>query len=93
MQQHKQHQDSQQQQIATDTPTPGDFGKVGPRSIEGVEASDLPDKGRGPIDTNLSKEAGRKLPQQTGQWESGDTGLRGDPDIADASDHGHRKHN
>lgn len=67
-----------------------DYGKVGPTSIEGVEASDLPDKGRGDMFTNISKEAGRKLPQQTGQWETGDTGLRGDPDIADADEHGHQ---
>lgn len=68
-----------------------DYEKVGPTSIGGVEASDLPDKGRGPITTNASKEAGRKLPPQTGEWESGDTGLRGDPDIADAEEHGHEK--
>lgn len=68
-----------------------DYEKVGPTSIEGVEASDLPDKGRESESTNISKEAGRKLPQQTGEWESGDTGLRGDPDIADAEEHGHEK--
>lgn len=71
-----------------------DFAKIGPTSIEGVEASDLPDQGRGDVFTNPSKEAGRKLPSQTGQWGAdGDTGLRGDPDIADADEHGHRKHN
>ncbi|HXE55305.1 MAG TPA: hypothetical protein VN541_19935 [Tepidisphaeraceae bacterium] len=73
-------------------PAGDDFAKIGPTSIEGVEASDLPDKGRGDVFTNPSKEAGRKLPQQTGQWGSGDTGLRGDPDIADSGEHGHRKH-
>jgi hypothetical protein len=55
---------------------PHDFEKVGPTSIEGVEASDLPDKGRGDVFSDPGKEAGRKLPQQTGQWESGDAGLR-----------------
>ncbi|HEY2588630.1 MAG TPA: hypothetical protein VGI81_23005 [Tepidisphaeraceae bacterium] len=69
-----------------------DFAKVGPTSIEGVEASDLPDKGRGDVFTDPSKEAGRRLPSQTGQWGEGDTGLRGDPDIADADEHGHGKH-
>ena len=73
-------------------PSPRDFRMVGPTSIEGVEASDLPDDGRGDVFTNPSKEAGRKLPQQTGQWGPGDTGLRGDPDIADAKEHGHRRH-
>lgn len=73
--------------------SPADYEKVGPRSVEGVEASDLPDKGRGDPFTEISKEAGRKLPQQTGQWGEGDTGLRGDPDVADAKEHGRsRKH-
>lgn len=65
-----------------------DFKKVGPTSIEGVEARDFPDRGRGDVSTNPSKEAGRRLPQQTGQWGEGDTGLRGDPEIADAKEHG-----
>jgi hypothetical protein len=73
-----------------DTGRLSDYSKVGPTSIEGVEASDLPDKGRGDVFTDTSKEAGRKLPQQTGQWETGDTGLKGDPDIADADEHGHQ---
>ena len=73
--------------------SPADYEKVGPRSIEGVEASDLPDKGRGDTSTEISKEAGRKLPQQTGQWGSGDTGLRANANIADAKKHGRsRKH-
>lgn len=74
---------------ASDTGRLNDYEKVGPTSIDGVEASDLPDKGRGDASTNISKEAGRKLPQQTGEWETGDTGLKGDPDIADADEHGH----
>lgn len=75
---------------ARETGQPNDYAKVGPTSIDGVEASDLPDKGRGDVFTNISKEAGQKLPQQTGQWETGDTGLKGDPDIADADEHGHQ---
>ena len=35
---------------------------IGPRSIEGVEASDLPDE-RGSVETDYGKEAGRDLPQ------------------------------
>jgi hypothetical protein len=89
--QRKEDQTQPQQQKENWSPT--DFEKVGPRSIEGVEASDLPDKGRGDLSTNPSKEAGRKLPQQTGQWDEGDTGLRADPEVADAGEHGHRKHN
>ena len=73
---------------------PADYEKVGPRSVEGLEASELPDGGRGDAFTDMSNEAGRKLPPQTGQWGSeGDTGLRGDPDIADASDHGRSRKN
>ena len=71
--------------------TPRDFAKVGPRSIEGVEASDLPDKGRGSVDNEIAKVLGRKLPQQTGAIEDGtDVGIRGTPDVADAEEHGHR---
>ena len=90
----QQRQPQQQESNQSNTQrSPGDFEKVGPRSIEGVEASELPDKGRGDQFTEISKEAGRKLPQQTGQWGEGDTGLRGDPDIADAKEHGRsRKH-
>lgn len=73
--------------------SPSDFEKIGPRSIEGVEASDLPDA-RGPVETNLGKELRRKLPQNTGAINPAtDVGLRGEPDIADAEEHGHRKHN
>lgn len=74
--------------------SPADYEKVGPTSIDGVEVSDLPDKGRGDVFTDPSKEAGRKLPQQTGQWGDGsDVGIRGEPDIADAKQHGGRKKN
>jgi hypothetical protein len=66
---------------------------TGPTSIDGVEARDLPDGGRGGPDTDQHHEHARKLPQQTGQNTTGDVGLRGTPDIADASDHGNRKHN
>ncbi len=84
----------QQHQYQQGNYSPADYEKVGPRSVEGLEASELPDGGRGNQFTNISKEAGRKLPPQTGQWGSdGDTGLRGDPDVADAKDHGRsRKH-
>src|SRR4051812_7091685 len=34
---------------------PRDYDNVGPLSIEGVEASDLPDKGRGNVDQNIGK--------------------------------------
>ena len=72
---------------------PADFDKVGPLSIDGVEASDLPDKGRGDVFTNIGKEAARKLPGNMGDMGSGQTGLRGDPDVADAANHGGRKKN
>ena len=92
--QNQQNQGQLQQHQYQPNYSPDDFEKVGPRSVEGLEAGEMPDGGRGEVSTNISKEAGRKLPPQTGQWGSeGDTGLRGDPDIADASDHGRsRKH-
>jgi hypothetical protein len=66
---------------------------MGPTSIEGVEARDLPDGGRGNPDMNQHHEHARKLPQQTGQNDTDDVGLRGTPQVADAADHGNRKHN
>ena len=79
-------------------PTPGNGGlsNVGPRSIEGVEASDLPDKGRGSVDENIGKTLRRKTPDRTGgtpQETGGDVGIRAHPDVADANDHGPRGKN
>ena len=79
-------------------PTPGNAGysDIGPRSIEGVEASDLPDKGRGSVDENIGKALKRKTPDHTGgtpQETGGDVGLRAHPDAADADDHGGRGKN
>lgn len=88
---HKQKSGNSKKSSPQDPGRLKDYRKVGPTSIEGVEASDLPDKGRGPESTNIGKQTARKLPPQTGEWESGDTGLRGDPDIADAAEHGHEK--
>lgn len=79
-------------------PTPGNAGpsKVGPRSVDGVEASDLPDKGRGSVDQNIGKTLGRKTPDKTGgqpQETGGDVGIRAMPGSADAADHGPRGKN
>ena len=51
---------------------------VGPTSIDGVEARDLPDGGRGSAETDHHREHARKLPHQTGgEIGSGtDVGLR-----------------
>ena len=88
----EQKQEQKQRQQTPRSFSPSDFEKVGPRSIDGVEASDLPDEGRGPVETNPGKELRRKLPQSTGAIAPGeDVGLRAEPDIADAEDHGHRK--
>ncbi len=65
----------------------------GTTSIAGAEASELPDHGRGPAETNIGKEMGRKLPQDTGGVVGGDAGLRGEPEVAKAKDHGGRGHN
>lgn len=65
----------------------------GPTGIEGVEASDLPDQGRGPVETDYGKEAARKTPDRTGGIIGGDVGMRGTPDAAAADDDGGRKRN
>jgi hypothetical protein len=66
---------------------------VGPRSIEGVEASDLPDKGRGPVESDFGKEAARHMPHQTGGTIGGDSGMHGDAAERDADKYGGRKKN
>ena len=66
---------------------------TGPTSIQGIEASDLPDGGRGDVDTDPRKLNARKLPANTGGSIGGDAGIRAMPDSADAKDHGNRKHN
>jgi hypothetical protein len=71
------------------------YDEVGPLSVEGVEASDLPDKGRGSVDHNIGKHLSRKTPDRIGgtpQQTGGDVGLSAFPGSADARDHGHRKH-
>jgi hypothetical protein len=81
------------QQHAADTLDPkNDFNKIGPGSIEGVEASQFPDKGRGSIETDPGHEGKRNIPQRTGNI-TGNVGLRGDPDLAEADKKGGRKHN
>jgi hypothetical protein len=66
---------------------------IGPTDIDGAEASELPDKGRGPVETNPGKELRRKTPAQTGGTVGGDVGIEATPDVADARDHGGRKRN
>ena len=87
-----QKQDEEARAKAPASFSPADFEKVGPRSIDGVEASDLPDDGRGNVETNPGKELRRKLPQSTGAIAPrDDVGMRGQPAAANAKDHGGRK--
>ena len=67
----------------------------GPTDIDGAEASELPDKGRGPVEQNMTKEALRRLPSKTGgiPGNGTDVGIRGEPDIAESDEHGGRKKN
>ena len=88
---HKQTQPVKAPPKTRGTPGPYDFRQIGPLSPEGVVASDLPDHGRGSVNTNPGKELARKLPRRTGENSLGDVGMRGTPDIADAEEHGHRK--
>jgi hypothetical protein len=64
------------------------FDRIGPISIEGIEARDFPDKGRGPIETEKAHEAKRTLPQQSGAIDQ-EGGMRASLDISDADRHGH----
>jgi len=68
---------------------------IGPTDIAGAEASELPDKGRGSVDTDFGKESRRNLPSHTGGivGDGTDVGLEGEPDLADARQHGGRKKN
>ena len=68
------------------------FSKIGPLDVEGIEAQDFPDEGRGSVETNPGKEGKRNDPRHTGTIE-GEIGLRGTPDLADADRHGGRKRN
>jgi hypothetical protein len=62
----------------------------GPRDIGGAAASELPDGGRGSVDTDFGKEAARKLPGQTGGLgsDTDDVGLAGTPEVSEARRHG-----
>jgi len=44
-------------------------------------------------ETDPHHELARKLPQQTGENDTGDVGVRAFPASADANDHGYRKKN
>ena len=66
-----------------------DQAGVGPASIAGAEASELPDHGRGGPETNIGKQMGRKLPQDTGGIVGAtDAGLAAEVDVSKARDHG-----
>ena len=67
---------------------------IGPQDIEVAEASELPDHGRGPVETNIGREMGRKLPQETGGIIGGEgSGLAGEPELHNLGRHGARKGN
>jgi hypothetical protein len=81
------------QQDRKSSPGSIDERRQGPTSLEGAEASELPDHGRGSTDTDRGKEAARKTPAQTGGVIGGDVGVRAFPESADAADHGPRGKN
>ncbi|MGE5611720.1 MAG: hypothetical protein ACM359_20910 [Bacillota bacterium] len=78
----KEQQAEKEQHVQNDA-----FSKIGPLSIQGVEASDLPDE-RGSIETDAGKELRRALPQSTGGVTGGDAGMRGERPMIDADAHG-----
>lgn len=61
---------------------------VGPTSVEGVEASDLPAGGRGNVETDPGHELRRNLPQNTGEVVGSDlntdVGATGHPETRQA---------
>ena len=65
----------------------------------GVEASDLPDKGRGPAESHVEVELARNLPHQHGgelperAENFNEGGARGAREASDADDQGGRKRN
>jgi hypothetical protein len=59
------------------------------KDTDGLEASEFPDHGRGGIETDQNKQKGRLMPQQTGETQTGDAGLRADDQLEDADRHGH----
>jgi hypothetical protein len=59
----------------------------------GLEASELPDKGRDPDESHEENELSRNLPQQHGGELGSDGGLRGDRALSDADRQGGRKRN
>ena len=81
----------------TNTPKPSDPKKpdpkrggnpIGPTSIEGVEAGDLPDGGRGSVNTDPGREGNRHLTSHTGEVVGSelntDVGLTGTPGARQA---------
>ena len=79
-------------------PTPGagvsgTHDGIGPQTIDGVEAGDLPGGGRGSVETDFGKEAARNVPQRTGGVIGGEVGIRGTPDAAAADEDGGRGEN
>ncbi len=63
---------------------------IGPTSTEGVEAGDLPNDGRGGVETDPHHQLSRHVPQHTGEVQGSDTvtdiGLTGHPDIREADE-------
>lgn len=63
---------------------------TGPTSIEGVEANDLPNGGRGSVESDPGHELDRHLPQHTGEVVdsdiNNDVGMTGHPTAREADD-------
>ena len=78
---------------AVETPQAVKSHPTGPTSTEGVEASQLPDGGRGGVETDAGHQLDRSLPQNTGETRgstiNNDIGLTGHPDAREADDTKH----
>ena len=82
-----QDKENAQPQPPQESPPIG-YREVGPLSVDGVEAHDLPDHGPGPIETEVAHESKRTLPQDAGTIDR-EGGLHASLDISDADQHGH----
>ena len=87
--------ESERQEIPDHEPAPEALERrgEGPKDEKGLEASQLPDGGRG--EAEVHKDLARKTPVETGgvineDGERGDVGLRGTPDVADLHDNANK---
>jgi hypothetical protein len=93
---HRQEEKAKQEAEQRDAANRDRF--VGETSLGAIPAQDLPDGGRGPVETNFGKEASRIPPQLSGgeideSGQRGEGGARADRQFGGNHEVGQRKHN